>query len=388
MFPLLNKFKRIDWSLVLILLAFMVISTFLIYSATISSKYADMGFHKKNLVFYAVGFVALFGVALFNFRWLLKSSIYLYAIGLILLAGLYTPLGKVYFGARGWYTIPGLNMDFQPAELVKLILIITIAAYIGRREGEKLELLRDVIPIGVIVAVPFAMVVLMPDLGNAIIFIVILLGMYWIGNIKFLHVLIGTTLVAGSIGLFVFLFSSYHDEVSKVMEAMGGGHWVQRFDSFLSPETSSRDTNFQGENSKIAIGSGNLTGNGYLKGTSVHSNFIPVAYSDAIFVVVGEEFGFRGAVILLVLYFIMIYRMIIISMETEDLRGSYIIVGIVSLYVFQIFENVGMLIGLMPITGITLPFVSYGGTSLLINMVAIGLVMSIRVHQEKPDELE
>jgi rod shape determining protein RodA len=158
---------------------------------------------------------------------------------------------------------------------------------------------------------------------------------------------------------------------------------VGRIDTFLDPSTASQKDRYQVEQSTRAIGSGLLTGDGYLKGDSIHKNFIPVAYTDAIFVVVGEEFGFVGASVLLLVYFLLIYRMILISIQTLDLSGSYIIVGIVSMFVFQIYENIGMLIHLMPLTGITLPFISYGGTSLVINMISIGIVMSIKVHQEK-----
>src|SRR5690606_3822391 len=138
------------------------------------------------------------------------------------------------------------------------------------------------------------------------------------------------------------------------------------------------DAKHQSEKSLIAIGSGGLTGDGYMQGDSKNRKFIPYPYSDSIFVVIGEEFGFQGSALLLLLYFLLIYRMIIIAFQCYDLKGAYIIIGIVSMFVFQIFENIGMMIGLMPITGITLPFISYGGTSLLLNMVCIGLVFSIK----------
>ena len=161
---------------------------------------------------------------------------------------------------------------------------------------------------------------------------------------------------------------------------------MDRIDTFLYPQDVSADDNYQVRNAVRAIGSGGLEGEGFLKGTSVHSNFIPFAYSDSIFVVVGEEFGFRGSAVLLLIYFLLIYRMILISIQSTQLSGAYIVVGVVSMFVFQIFENVGMMIGIMPLTGITLPFVSYGGTSLLINMLSLGLVMSVKLHQEREPE--
>jgi rod shape determining protein RodA len=388
----LAKLKKIDWSIILILLILMAISTMLIHSATISNeKLYKLGLPKKSLIFYAIGFVVMLGTAFFDYRLLLKMSLYLYGFGILLLIGLFTPLGTEHFGAKGWYTLPLGSLEFQPAELMKLILILAIAWFLARREGEKLELKRDVLPVGFMVFIPFVLILVQPDLGNGVILLVILLALYWIGNIKFLHVLLGTVLVGVLLSSFFYLFVHFNKPITEYADKYGVSHWVDRLNTFIDPslakDKKKAEANmYQTENSKIAIGSGSLTGQGYLQGKSLHSNHIPVAYTDSIFVVVGEEFGFRGGAVLLVLYFILIYRMIMIAMEATDLGGSYVIVGILSMYVFQIFENIGMLIGLMPLTGITLPFLSYGGTSLLINMLAIGLVMSIRVHQDAPSE--
>lgn len=377
---MLEKWKKIDWSIVLILVLLTVISCLLVYSATVDNPKYGPNFYKKIYVNAAMGFTVFFAVTLFDFRYFIKSSLYSYLIGVALLVSLFFA-GVVREGARGWFETP--LGDFQPAELMKILLIIGIAAYMGRKQGERLEFIRDVIPIGLIVLVPFTLVLIQPDLGNAMIFLVILLGMYWIGNIKYTHVLIGTTVVVVFLASFLYVFKTYHSEIQTYAVEHGFKHWVERIDTFIDPESVDPNKSYQFIRSKIAIGSGMLHGDGYLKGNSVHNNFIPVVYSDAIFVVVAEEFGFIGSSALLLLYFLLIYRMILISIQSTDLAGSYMIVGIVSMYVFQIFQNIGMFIGLMPLTGITLPFVSYGGTSLLINMLSMGLVMSVRLHQEK-----
>lgn len=377
---MLEKWKKIDWSIVLILVLLTVISCMLVYSATVDNPKFPPDFYKRIYVNGALGFIVFFGMTLLDFRIIVKTSVFSYLFGILLLVGLYF-WGVVREGALGWYETP--MGDFQPAEFMKILLIVSIAAYMGRRQGERLGFLRDVIPIGLIVLLPFTLVLIQPDLGNAMIFLVILLGMYWIGNIKYTHVLIGTAIVAVFIGGFLYLFQTFHTEIETYAEKHAFGHWVERIDTFIDPESVDSDKSYQYVRSKIAIGSGMLYGDGYLKGNSVHNNFVPVAYTDGIFVVVAEEFGFIGSSALLLLYFILIYRMILISIQSSDLAGSYIIVGIVSMYVFQIFQNIGMFIGLMPLTGITLPFVSYGGTSLLINMVSMGLVMSVRLHQEK-----
>lgn len=375
---MLEKIKRIDWSIIFILLLFMGISTMLVYSANLDNFKVS---YMRNIYNFIFGFFCFFVVTFINFRIFIKLALYIYAFGLMLL--IYVLLfGVERGGSKGWIEFP-FGLDFQPAELMKLILIIAITSFIARRDGAKLELIRDVIPICIIGIVPFCLVFIQNDLGNASIFLVILLGMFWIGNIKFKFVLMGSILIIIVMSLSYYLYNHNHDEIKAFLDDHGKEHWIGRIDTFLDPSNATEAERYQVEQSTRAIGSGMLTGDGYLKGDSVHKNFIPVVYTDAIFVVVGEEFGFVGASALLLLYFLLIYRIILISIQTLDLSGSYVIVGIVSMFVFQIYENIGMLISLMPVTGITLPFVSYGGTSLIINMISIGIVMSIKVHQEK-----
>lgn len=379
---MLEKAKKIDWAIVVILLLMMGISTMLVYSATIDDlKFSSAGLHKKNLINYGLGFIVFFAATLFDYRLLVKTAWFSYLIGVLLLVAVML-YGVERYGAKGWFELPG-GFDFQPAELMKLLLIVAVAAYLARRQGERLTIMRDVLPIGVLVFIPFVLILVQPDLGNAMILLVILLGMYWIGNIKYTHVLIGTVAVVLLVGAFLYAFQSYHDRIMEYAEKHNVEHWVARIDTFIDADSADPDKSYQFVRSKIAIGSGKLYGEGYLKGNSLHNNFIPVAYTDAIFVAVAEEFGFIGSSALLLLYFVLIYRMILISIQSSDLAGSYIIVGIVSMYVFQIFQNIGMFIGLMPLTGITLPFISYGGTSLMINMLSMGVVMSTRLHQEK-----
>ncbi|WP_338130398.1 FtsW/RodA/SpoVE family cell cycle protein [Cohnella ginsengisoli] len=286
--------------------------------------------------------------------------------------------------ARSWFEIPGTGgMLFQPAEIVKIFLILAVAWLMGRRQGDPLSMRKDVLLIAAVSFVPFVLVMIQPDLGNAMIYVFIVLGMLWIGNVRYTYVLIGLGVVVGGLVLFYTLFNSYNTEIKNYLQDHGKNHWYQRINTFINPEEASADARRQTEYAMIAIGSGGLAGDGYMQGESKNRKFIPYTYSDSIFVVVGEEFGFQGAAVLLLLYFVFIYRMIIIAYQCFDIRGSFIIIGIASMLVFQIFQNVGMMIGLVPLTGITLPFVSYGGTSLLLNMLSIGLVFSIRAHQEK-----
>ncbi|WP_123041289.1 FtsW/RodA/SpoVE family cell cycle protein [Cohnella candidum] len=377
---MLNKLKKLDWMMLLILGVMMIFSTLLVRSATHDNP-LYLHYDIKTLIYYAIGFVVILFMTLFDYRLLLKTWYVWYAIGLILLL-LVFKLAPSINGARSWFELPG-GLKFQPAEFMKLFLILAIAKIMGRRQGDPLRMRSDVLVVALTALVPFALVMVQPDLGNAVIYVFITLGMLWIGNVRYSYVMIGLTVVVGGLLLFVTLFNTYNTQIHDYLESHKKVHWYQRINTYIHPEEASADERRQSEYAKIAIGSGGLAGDGYMQGESKKRKFIPYPYSDSIFVVVGEEFGFQGAALLLLLYFLFIYRMIIIAYQSYDLKGSFIIIGIATMMVFQIFENIGMMIGIMPITGITLPFISYGGTSLLLNMACIGLIFSIRAHQEK-----
>lgn len=374
------KLRKVDWLMVGILALFMVFSTLLVRSAIAPYESEFQGYDLKTIIFYLLGFVVVFGMALVDYRTLLRYSWYVYGAGCVLLVLVYLFAPEIN-GARSWFRIGGLQ--FQPAELVKVILILTTGYLLGKKMGQPLQFRRDIIPITLVTLLPFFLVLIQPDLGNAIIYLVVLVGMLWIGNARYSHVLIALTAAVAALILFVTLFNAYNTQIQDYLEKHQKLHWYQRINTFINPDQASSDDRHQSNYAKIAIGSGGLLGDGYMKGDLKNKKFVPYPYSDSIFVVVGEEFGFIGASVLLLLYFLFIYRMILIALHCIDKRGAYIIVGIVAMFLFQIFENVGMMIGLMPITGITLPFISYGGTSLLINMLCIGLVFSIMLHQEK-----
>ncbi|MEX1029606.1 MAG: FtsW/RodA/SpoVE family cell cycle protein [Paenibacillaceae bacterium] len=380
---MLTRLRRIDWMIVLILLGFMGISYLLIQSAiTNNLTYRNSAMDDKMLKFYGLGFVVMFAMAFINYRILLRLWMVIYVIGIASLV-LVLKFAEKINGARSWFEItPTIN--FQPAELMKLFLIIAIAGFIGYRKGETLRLGQEVLPIGLIVLIPFVLVLIQPDLGNAMIYLIILLGMLWVGNVKYTHVLIGTAIAVGCFYLLLSLFQTYHEPISDYLDSHGKKHWMERIDTFIDKDAVSQKESYHLINSQIAIGSGGLLGDGFKQGNSLQNGRIPYAFSDSVFVVIGEEFGFVGSSALLLLYFLLVYRMILIAIQCNHLSGSLIITGIVSMLVFQIFQNVGMFLGILPITGITLPFISYGGTSLLINMLCIGIVQSIRVHQEQP----
>ncbi|RUT27807.1 rod shape-determining protein RodA [Paenibacillus zeisoli] len=378
---MLFKIKKLDWSMVFILGIFMIFSYLLVRSAIAPSLDQFHGYDVRTLIFYVLGFIVILGISLIDYRVLLDYSWYIYGAGCLLLVAVYL-FGADINGAKSWFMLPG-GLQFQPAELVKFILILTTAYLLGKRGGQPLHFRRDVIPIAGVTLLPFLLVLIQPDLGNAIIYLVVLVGMLWIGSIKYNHVLIGLSALVAGLVLFVTLFNTYNKQIHDFMYEHDKLHWYQRINTFVNPGEASRDDKHQSAYALIAIGSGGLLGDGYMQGDLKNKKFVPYPYSDSIFVVVGEEFGFVGASVLMMVYFLFIYRMIIIAMRCYDKRGAFIIVGIIAMFLFQIFENVGMMIGLMPITGITLPFISYGGTSLLLNMLSIGIVFSISLYQEK-----
>lgn len=379
---MLNKFKKIDFTIVFILLILMGISIAVLYSATSGTKYS--GYHLQMLKYYILGFIVFFLVSLLDFRLLIKNAIYIYLFGLSLLVVVMF-IGNTYHNATGWMTLPG-GVSFQPAEFFKLILVIFLGFMLVRKRKTGLLFWRDVVPICLLTLIPFMAVMAQNDLGNALSYLVILAGMLWIGNIKYTHALIALAIFAGSLIGGISAYKIYYEQVYAFFENIGREHWIERIDPWLMPEMATDKAIYHTRNAKLAIATGGMTGEGFMQGGNVQAELVPLTYSDSIFVVIAEEFGFIGCSVLLLLYFVLIHRLILISLDCRDRSGPLLIVGIVAMLLYQIFENIGMFIGLMPLTGITLPFISYGGTSLIINMASIGVAMSILIHGKEAEE--
>lgn len=379
---MLQKLKKIDFVIVTVLVMLMIISITSLYSATKDTKWD--GYHVNMLIFYIIGFLTFFGMSLLDYRLLMKNALYIYLGGLALLVFVMF-FGAEINGSKGW-----INLGFtslQPAEMFKLVLIIFLTFVLIRKNKPQLSFIRDVIPVGLVAFIPFVLVMAINDLGNALSYVIILFGLLWIGNIKLTHALIGILLMAGTAFGGIQAYIHYHDEITAFMKEGSRSHWMARIDPWLMPEDSDpAGAGYHTHNAKLAIASGGMGGEGYMKGTSVQSGRVPYTYSDSIFVQIAEEYGFIGSSVLLLLYFILIHRMILISLESKERAGPFLIVGIVSMLLYQIFENIGMFIGLMPLTGITLPFISYGGTSLVISMASLGVAMSVKLHGQEIDE--
>ncbi|UVI27706.1 FtsW/RodA/SpoVE family cell cycle protein [Paenibacillus spongiae] len=369
-----RKFKQIDVVIILIVACLIGIGTVAIYSAAAGTKYE--GLHSSNMILASVLFVPLLMLSVIDYRIIVDKLAYLlYGLGVLTLV-LVMFKGTDINGAERWLEIG--SVQIQPSELAKLSTIILAAHLLHKRNGKKLRIIQDIVPICLVFLIPVLFILKQPDLGTSIVFVGMMIGMIWMGNIRAAHMLIALLIGALTIGSVICMYYSDKDTLSKVVKP----HQIARIQTFLDP-ASDPDKAWHVVNSKNAIGSGIMQGKGFMNGFYIQNGFIPYAYSDSIYVVIGEEFGFLGSAVLLLLYFGLIYRMVLISVESKHLSGPYMIVGIICMFVLQAFENIGMHIGLLPLTGIALPFISYGGSSLLTNMIAIGLVLSVKTHPNK-----
>ncbi|MEJ9165151.1 FtsW/RodA/SpoVE family cell cycle protein, partial [Paenibacillus graminis] len=229
---MLQRFKKIDGVIVVVLLMLMAISILSIYSVTHGRK--DDGLHIQMIKWYGVGFVAFFGLSLFDYRLLVKYAHYIYIMGVGILV-VVSFVGKVKNGARGWLEVGGLSL--QPAELFKLILILALAALLVRKNKGELLFWRDVVPLSLVALLPFAIVIIQNDLGNALSYMVILVGLLWIGRMKWSHALIGLIIFGGAIFGFIYSYINYHEQMTNFLsETIGRKHFVARFDPWLVPE--------------------------------------------------------------------------------------------------------------------------------------------------------
>lgn len=378
-----TSLPKIDTGLVFILLLLFLVSCISIYSAQTTGQYKE-NFLLKQVIWYGVGAGIIAAVITIDSEQLKKISWYVYGLGLFLLGFLIiapSSIAPVINGAKAWYRVPGMG-SLQPAELVKVFIILVLAKVIDAHHQKNLNktVKTDMwllIKIGFFTMVPLLLVMQQPDLGTGLVFIAIMLGMIFISGItwKLLAPIFGTgiTLVAT-----IFYFVLWHPEI---LEKYLGVKPYQfgRIYSWLDPYNYESSAGFQLTRSLLAIGSGETSGKGY----GTREVYLPESHTDFIFSIVGEEFGFIGASILVSLFFLLVYQITRIGLETKNNYYTYICVGVISMITFHVFQNIGMTIGLLPITGIPLPFISYGGSSLLGNMLAISLIFSIRYHNRK-----
>jgi rod shape determining protein RodA len=356
------SFRDFDWVLLAFVLLICAIGTFEIYSATRQTKF--IGFQTKQMYWLTGGLILMFLMSLIDYQALLESVHWLY-IGSILSLIAVAVVGKRVLGARRWIGLPG-GQHFQPSEWIKLVLILALAKFFSDMAGREVTI-RDILKSFLIAGIPMALVLKQPDLGTALTYLPVLIVALFLGGIKLKHAV--AILMLGTVMIY------------PVWRWGLKGYQKQRLTSFSEPEADPRGSGYQIQQSLIAVGSGGLTGKGALKGSQTQGAFIPIPYTDFIMAAFAEEHGFVGCLIVLLLYFIVLMRLIQNAQTAPDRAGTLIIMGVVAVLVFHILVNVGMVVGFMPVTGIPLPLMSYGGSSVLFTFLALGIVNNIRMRR-------
>lgn len=350
----------LDWWLLALVGALCCLGLLEVYSAT---HHGMSGMAWRQLGWICMGFAALWLLSRLDYQWLLERTPILY---MLMLAGLLVVLvvGHVRFGARRWVEIDGIPI--QVSEFAKLVIIIVLARFLSGVRTDRLSL-SDLVKVGALVGVPLGLILLQPDLGTALTLVPVAAVGVFLAGIKWKHVLALVILAGLAIPV------AWHFVLKPYQKA--------RVTTFLQPQQDPRGSGYQILQSEIAVGSGGLWGKGLGRGSQNQLGFVPVRYSDFILAALGEELGFAGVFLTLLLYVGLLLRLIMNARQSKDRAGMYLISCVAAILGFHIFVNAAMVIGWMPVTGIPLPLVSYGGSATLFVFMALGLVMSVRLRR-------
>ncbi|AXI77549.1 rod shape-determining protein RodA [Peterkaempfera bronchialis] len=366
--------RRMDWVLVLCALALSLGSSLLVWSATRNRTDLNHGdpqyFLLRHLLNTVIGigfFAVIIGI---GHRRLRTAVPFLYVLSLLVLLTVLTPLGATINGNRNWIVLGG-GFSVQPSEFAKITIVLGMAVLLSARvdAGEReTPDHRTVIQALLLAAIPMGIIMLMPDLGSVMVMVVIVLGVLLASGAPNRWVLgLISAGVAGALAVWKFkLLSQYQ---------------IDRFAAFANPALDPAGVGYNTNQARIAIGSGGLLGKGLFHGTQTTGQFVPEQQTDFIFTVAGEELGFVGAGLILVLLGVVMWRACRVARQAGDLYGTVVAAGIVAWFAFQAFENVGMTLGIMPVAGLPLPFVSYGGSSMFAVWMGIGLLQSVRMQR-------
>ena len=361
--------RHLDPTLLLVTLMLAAYGAVMVFAATVHRQ-EEAGldpqlFLKRQIAYIVAGVLVLVVVAFFDYRHLRAFAPIVYGLTILLLILVLTPLGDASKGAQRWINFGAFQM--QPSEIAKVAVIIAVAAYLAERKGE-IRALDVLVTLG-LVALPAVLIYLEPDLGTMLVFVALTAALLLVGGAKIRHFMI-----LGLVGLIA---------VTAVLQLdMLEDYQKQRLTSFLDPNPDVRSEAYNLTQSKIAIASGGLQGKGFESDeTQTALDFVPEQHTDFIFTAVGELLGFAGSATLLALFAFLIWRALRISTMSRDLFGTLIAASIAALWAFQLFVNVGMTMGIMPITGIPLPFISYGGSNMLTNFIAVGLLLNVHMRR-------
>ncbi|MEV4255551.1 rod shape-determining protein RodA [Spirillospora sp. NPDC049652] len=368
--------RRLDWTLILSVLALSVIGTLLVRSATfhlLTEQGRDPEwFLKRHILNLAIGLGLGAVVTVLDYRLLRAYVPILYGLACVGLLAVLTPLGSTINGSHSWIVIGG-GFQVQPSEFAKVGLVVVMAMVLGEpRDGEVGPGRRDVLLALGLAGVPAALIMLQPDLGTTLVFAVVVIGMLAVSGAakRWIAGLLGGGVLAALAVWFLGILQPYQ---------------LARFTAFLDPAADPRGAGYNAQQARIAIGSGGVFGKGLFHGEQTGGHFVPEQQTDFVFTVAGEELGFLGAAAILLLLGLVLWRGLRIASQAADLFGTLVATGVVCWLAFQTFENVGMTLGIMPITGLPLPFVSYGGSATFANMIALGLLQAVHVRRRPFD---
>lgn len=375
----LTQFKKLDWNLVISLLLLGGISCLFVHSSSVNFEQYSSSFIIKQFLFYLIGLTIMFGISLLDIEQLKRIGWPFYFLIVALTAGLIVApesIARTINQAKSWYQIPFLG-SLQPSEFLKFAFLIVVSKVIivHQEKNVRPSYLADfwlLIKIGLIVLPPSLLVYRQPDTGMVMLYMAMILPMIFFSGIHRKLLVVFTAVPLVIISTIVVLYVSFNEFFTEKVLGALSGHQISRIYGWLQPYEYT-DSSFQVRQGFMAIGSGEFVGKGYL-----HNNvYVPEKHTDFIFSTIAEELGFVGGAFVITLLFFVIYRIVLITVVARDPFMTLMGAGISSLLAFQITQNIGMTIGLLPVTGVTLPFLSYGGSSLLSNFMLIGIVMII-----------
>ncbi|GAA3371544.1 rod shape-determining protein RodA [Streptomyces sannanensis] len=366
--------RRLDWTMLLSALALSLLGALLVWSATRNRTELNQGdpyyFLFRHILNTGIGLTLMAGTIWLGHRTLRGAVPFLYGLSVVLVLAVLTPLGATINGAHAWIVIGG-GFSLQPSEFTKITIILGMAVLLAARVDagdQEHPDHRTVLKALGMAVLPVLIIMLMPDLGSVMVIAVIVLGVLLASGAsnRWIFGLIG----AGVIGAVLVATLGLLDE-----------YQINRFAAFANPELDPAGVGYNTNQARIAIGSGGLLGTGLFKGSQTTGQFVPEQQTDFVFTVAGEELGFIGAGLIILLLGVVLWRACRIARETTELYGTIVAAGIIAWFAFQSFENIGMTLGIMPVAGLPLPFVSYGGSSMFAVWIAIGLLQSIRVQR-------
>ena len=352
--------REYDWWLLAIVLAICALGVLQIYSVTQRSHLAGM--HWRQFWWILLGLVCMLVLSRIDYHAVLDQAPVLYVVGLVALVAVLV-VGQTRFGAKRW--IPILGQFLQVSELVKLIIIVVLARFFSDVRTDRLAL-GDLAKAGVLTGLPLGLILLQPDLGTALVLVPLAVVGAFLAGIQWKHAVAVIALGAMMLPVGWHFLKPYQKE---------------RVTTFLRPEEDPRGSGYQLLQSKIAVGSGGVWGKGIGKGSQNQGGFVPVRYSDFILAALAEELGFAGVFVALSLYMALLLRLVQNAQRANDRAGMYLVMGVAAILGFHVLVNVAMVIGYMPVTGIPLPLMSYGGSATLFVFMSLGLVMNVRIRR-------